>query len=328
MCGAFGCGGGGGGDAGADVPGDVGDAGARDAQTDAQRDGAARPFECEEEATYVATDEPVTRLEWAGAHLLVGMPSALESRHLDLSVVDREESPTLSLSADAGRVAVFDGSNARLFAIDEDGQITASGIIDVSGRSVLGLRESRLFAFRYPLEARINTVEALNIEDLTTPLSLGEVQVEGTGPADVQLDGGEAFALDSVESRLSVIDISDPGAMNVTSTLGIPEITPASELVVTSVGIFVGSANALVHVDESGASVLDTSAGGPLVAFDGARLATASATQVFIYRVSDAGLDIVRTHDVESAPSALLWRDDALLIGSADGIRSLPCAIR
>lgn len=313
-------------DSGVDAPIRVGDA-PSDADEDAP-DTSSGAFECEEAATFVATDEAVTRLEWAGAHLLLGTPSVLESRRLDLSVVDREETATLSLSADAGRVAVFDGTNARLFAIDAAGQLTASGVVDVSGRSVLGLRESRLFAFRYPLEARINTVEALNVEDLASPLRHGEVQVDGTGPADVQIDGDAAFALDAVESRLSIIDISNPEAMNVTNTLGIPEITPESEIALTSAGIFVGSAGGLVHVDTAGTGVLGTNAGGPLVARSGSRLASATASQVFVYRLSETGLDIVATHNAESTPSALLWSDDALLVGSATGVRVHPCAIR
>lgn len=338
-CGALGCGSANPEDGGVDAQGhdgsNPGDANVpQDAPTDssppldANDDASPGTFECEEAATFVATDEPVTKLEWAGAYLLLGTPSALESRRIDLSLVDREDSATVSLSADAGRVAVFDGSDARLFAIDDDGRLTASGTIDVSGRSVLALRESRLFTFRYPLAARINTVEAVNIEDLATPLPLGEVQVEGTGPTDVQIDGDQAYALDSIESRLSVVDISNPGSMNVTNTLNIPDIALSSELVVTPAGIFVGSASALVHVDVGGTSVLGTSAGGALVARNGARLATASASQVFIYRLSDDGAEIVATHDTVSPPTALLWSEDVLLVGSADGVRSRPCAIR
>lgn len=304
---------------------DVGTDAADSQAMDAEADASGGTFECNEAATLVATAEAVTTLDWAGAFLLVGSASALESRGVDLSVIDREAVPAVNVSAAAGRVAIFDGTDAQLYAINESGELSAAGRFDVSGRSVLALRGPRLFTFRYPLEARINTIEARDIEDLASPVALGVVQVEGTGPADVQLEGERAYALDSMGSRLTVIDISNPEAMSVTSMMDLPGIVETSELEVTPDGVFVGSMNGLVHVDSSGSN---TSAGGPLVARGGDRFATASATQIFVYRLRDAGLESVATYDAESLPTALLWTDDALIVGSVDGLRSRRCLIR
>ena len=292
--------------------------------SDASADATEAP--CSDVERFVEAGS-VTQLQYLEPYLLVGTTTTLETRSGELDIVASEDMAVEELRGAEGRVVAFDGSDARLFALGEGGELGAAGRIDLAGDSVLALRESHLFAFRYPVDARINTMEARDLAELAEPVSLGQVSVAGTGPADLRVAGDVAYAIDSVDRRMTLIDVADPQNMQVADTVAIPDLTRESQLFVAGGRAFVGTADGVAQVDLATLSLAETSEGGALLVRAGDRVATASETQVFVYRLAGANLEAVATLPAAAAPTALAWTGNSLVVGSRDGLRIRRCAL-
>jgi len=287
--------------------------------TDAGAGVDAGPATCVVLRDSVPVTGGVTDLAFGDDALFVGSPTTLYViAPEDLSV--REASvPVVQIVPASGAVVVHDGTQLRLFDVEETP--TERATIDVSGEATAAAFGDALFVYRHPLGARINTFEAHRITSLTEVSPLASVDVTGGTPARMATDGELAFVADRESAdgdSLLVLDVSDPATPSELQNATVEELTAVSHLAIRGDRGYLGAATRLRTFDLATLEELDALPGGELVAVRDTQVLTMSDTSLFVH---DVEASTTREEDALPEATSLAWGDGVLALGDETSVR-------
>ncbi|MEM9075229.1 MAG: hypothetical protein AAGE52_42425 [Myxococcota bacterium] len=289
-----------------------------DAAEDAAPDAPPLDDSCLEAGNTLAIEGGVTDLAIDEGVLYVGSPTALRVLDLELTVEREVAVEAEQVLATDGRVAVRSGGEVRLLGDD----LEVVGRVNASVRSTAAIREARLFVFRHPESARINTFEITNIAELTTPEVLGGLDVGGTVPGSMAVDNERAYAVDSSspsDVQILVIDVANSAAPTLLQSLRMGGLTPASDVSVREGMLYVGTTDGVRIFQTTDFAEVGLHGGGPVVAVSNRRIATAGET-LRVLRGGCASLEPAA--ELARTATSLAWSGSTLVVGTTEGVET------
>lgn len=292
--------------------------GSPDAAEDAATDAPPLDDSCLEAGNTLAIEGGVTDLAIDEGVLYVGSPTALRVLDLDLAVQHEVAVEAEQVLATDGRVAVRSGGEVRLLGDD----LEVVGRVNASVRSTAAIREARLFVFRHPESARINTFEITNIAELTTPEVLGGLDVGGTVPGSMAVDNERAYAVDSSspsDVQILVIDVANSAAPTLLQSLRMGGLTPASDVSVREGMLYVGTTDGVRIFQTTDFAEVGLHGGGPVVAVSNRRIATAGET---LRVLRGGGASLEPAAELARTATSLAWSGSTLVVGTTEGVET------